>query len=205
MKFLNKCEKVITIIIYTSLFWVLAFGLCNALNKEKQNDDEITTALSGVQEEVYNIHNDLKTYYELTRSLRIDFNDLANKIYIEQSKVNQEASKSFVEDNAINLGQFITTAYCPCKKCCGNYSYEVTGKINTTASGTNPKSSHTIAADISILPFGTEVLIDGIIYTVEDTGSGVKGKHIDIYFDNHNEAVNYGKQTSTVYRINKKD
>ncbi len=92
------------------------------------------------------------------------------------------------------LGPFIITAYCPCKDCCGKTD-------GITASGKKAVANHTIAADPSVLPIGTEVLIDGQVYTVEDTGSAIKSNHIDIYFDSHEDATNYGKREKDVYKV----
>jgi len=90
------------------------------------------------------------------------------------------------------IGTFTITAYCGCKKCSGG--------SNKTASGTTPTEGRTIAADTSILPYGTQVVIDGIVYTVEDCGSGVKGNHIDIFFSTHEKALAYGRKTIKVYK-----
>ncbi|MCM1499655.1 MAG: SH3 domain-containing protein [Clostridium sp.] len=90
------------------------------------------------------------------------------------------------------IGTFTITAYCGCDKCSGG-----SGK---TASGTTPTEGRTIAADTSILPYGTQVVIDGIVYTVEDCGSGVKGNHIDIFFSTHKKAKAFGKRTLKVYK-----
>lgn len=90
------------------------------------------------------------------------------------------------------IGTFTITAYCGCKKCSGGHS--------KTASGTTPTEGRTIAADTSILPFGTKVVIDGIVYTVEDRGSGVSGNHIDIFFATHERAVAFGTKTVKVYK-----
>lgn len=90
------------------------------------------------------------------------------------------------------IGTFTITAYCGCKKCSGG-----NGK---TASGTTPTEGRTIAADTSILPFGTQVVIDGVVYTVEDRGSGVTGNHIDIFFATHKKAMAFGKKTMKVYK-----
>lgn len=90
------------------------------------------------------------------------------------------------------IGTFTVTAYCGCKKCSGGN--------NKTASGTTPTEGRTIAADTSILPFGTQVVIDGIVYTVEDSGSGVRGHHIDIFFATHAKALAFGRKTVKVYK-----
>lgn len=89
---------------------------------------------------------------------------------------------------------YTLTGYCSCKKCCGVYSNP---DNPTTASGTRATAGRTIAADTSIYPFGTQIVINGHTYTVEDTGSGVTGYHFDIYFDSHEEALQFGKQTTT--------
>lgn len=90
------------------------------------------------------------------------------------------------------IGTFTITAYCGCKKCSGGH--------NKTASGTTPTEGRTIAADTSILPYGTQVVIDGIVYTVEDCGSGVNGNHIDIFFSTHERALAYGSRSVKVYK-----
>lgn len=90
------------------------------------------------------------------------------------------------------IGTFTITAYCGCSKC-------GTGS-NRTASGTTPAEGRTIAADTSILPFGTQVEIGGVVYTVEDSGSGVRGNHIDIFFATHARALAFGRKTMKVYK-----
>ena len=42
------------------------------------------------------------------------------------------------------------------------------------------------------VPFGTQLMINGHVYTVEDRGTSYG--HVDIYFDNHQDAVNFGMQ-----------
>lgn len=91
------------------------------------------------------------------------------------------------------LGTFLTTGYCACARCCGKTN-------GVTANGSVAKANHTIAADTSVLPFGTQVVINGTVYTVEDRGGAIRGNRIDIYFASHQEALNYGKRYVKVYR-----
>lgn len=95
------------------------------------------------------------------------------------------------------------TAYCSCVKCCGVWSKDHpsrqgTGYEQHTTSGTIPVAGRTVAVDPDIIPLGSKILIDGHEYTAEDTGSGVKGNHIDIYFDSHEEALEWGVKTLEV-------
>lgn len=90
-------------------------------------------------------------------------------------------------------GTFETTAYCKCEKCCGIWT------DSPTKSGTTPKEGRTIAVDPDVIPLGTQVIIDGKVYTAEDTGSAVKGNVIDIYFSDHKETEKYGRQDREVW------
>lgn len=104
-----------------------------------------------------------------------------------------------------SIGTYKVTAYCGCVKCCGIWSAQHPERVGTgytqkTASGTIPKADHTVAADTSVLPFGTEIVLEGRIYTVEDTGSAVHGKHIDLYMDDHQAALNWGVRYIELYR-----
>ena len=87
--------------------------------------------------------------------------------------------------------EMIITAYCPCEKCCGNSN-------GITASGTKAKQGRTVAVDPRYIPYGTEIVIDGQTYIAEDCGGAIKGNRLDIYFESHREALNFGKQTKIV-------
>ncbi len=44
-------------------------------------------------------------------------------------------------------------------------------------------------------------MINGNIYTAEDCGGGVRGDHIDIFFNTHSEARNQGVQYAEVFLV----
>lgn len=91
------------------------------------------------------------------------------------------------------LGAFQVTAYCGCSTCSGGHAL--------TYSGTVPQANHTIAADLDHYPIGTKLLINGIVYTVEDKGTHVQDQRLDIYFASHEEALAFGLQTVDVYSV----
>ena len=95
---------------------------------------------------------------------------------------------------AMALGEYIITHYCPCEKCCGK-----TDAI--TATGTVATADRTIAVDPSVIPYGTEVIIDGKTYVAEDCGGAIKGNRIDIFCDSHQEAINRGRIEREVYKV----
>lgn len=52
-----------------------------------------------------------------------------------------------------------------------------------TSTGAIATEGRTIAVDPSVIPYGTEVLIDGHVYIAEDCGGAVKGNVIDIFVE----------------------
>jgi uncharacterized protein YabE (DUF348 family) len=75
-----------------------------------------------------------------------------------------------------------------------------------TRTGTTVAEGRTIAVDPDVIPLGSWVYIEGIgLRKAEDTGSAVKGKKIDIYFEEHSTAVKFGlKKGYKVYVLGKK-
>lgn len=109
-----------------------------------------------------------------------------------------ELEQENIDMNLEYLGIYTLTAYCSCEECCGKSD-------GITASGVKARPNHTIAAP-GEFAFGTKLMINGIEYTVEDRGGAIKDKRIDIYFDSHQEAINFGKQKNIdVYRISEAD
>lgn len=94
----------------------------------------------------------------------------------------------------ISLGNFKLTAYCPCVACCGKSD-------GITSTGVKAQANRTIAVDPKIIPYGTVVEIGGREYVAEDCGGAIKGNRIDVYFDNHAEALNFGVQHKEVFKV----
>ena len=94
----------------------------------------------------------------------------------------------------INMGEFKLTFFCPCEICSEGFGHE-------TSSGKTARSDHTIAVDPAVIDIGSKVLIDGIVYTAEDTGGGVKGDHIDIFVESHEETLKRGVQYTNVWVV----
>ena len=70
-----------------------------------------------------------------------------------------------------------------------------------TASGTKVRRG-IIAVDPTIIPLGTRVYIPDYGEAVaEDTGGDIIGNRIDIAFDTHEEAMNFGRQNLQIYII----
>ena len=87
------------------------------------------------------------------------------------------------------------TAYCPCEKCCGEYSDGVTS--------TGPDAyTRGCAVDPRRIPYGSIIQIDGYgTVTADDTGGAMRNSdiyHIDVRFATHQEALNFGVKKEEV-------
>lgn len=116
----------------------------------------------------------------------------------------EKESECTTEPDPIYLGKFKATAYCSCKECCGIWAYnrptdENQNEIIYTASGAVAKAGRTIAVDPNVIAYGTTVLINGHEYIAEDCGGAIKGNRIDVYFDSHEDACEFGLQEVEVF------
>lgn len=106
--------------------------------------------------------------------------------------INEEVKK----ESKVYLGNFKITHYCACTKCCGPNAQGI------TASGKRVEANKTIAVDPSVIKLGSKVYIDGYGYMeAQDTGSAIKGNIIDVYVDDHQDALRMGVQYKDVFLI----
>ena len=113
------------------------------------------------------IKGELETIFSLQYGITVE----------EKSETRQETSTIQVGQS---LGNVVTSGYCNCPICCGVWSG------GPTASGAMPQANHTLAVDAAnpFLPMGTKVVMNGIEYTVEDTGNFAQyGVQFDVYYD----------------------
>ena len=87
------------------------------------------------------------------------------------------------------LGEFTLTYYCPCRKCNGSDNAGIDGFGN-------PLKWGTVAVDPKVIKMHTKLVIDGYdaVFEALDTGSGVRGNHIDVFVPvSHSEALQMGQ------------
>ena len=105
----------------------------------------------------------------------------------------QEVGSSAYGEPLYSL-QVNVTHYCACTRCCGPNAQGITASGKRVAVGMVAMSSH--------YPFGTQIMINGIMYTVEDRGgSGIENNigRVDIFVPDHNEALRMGRYDTTAY------
>ena len=153
---------------------------------------------------LYSDESEIEDLYEIKD---FGFNDAVRGV--TEEKIVIETKK---EDIAIpeikkeSLGEFKLTAYCSCEKCCGKWALnrpkDESGKdIVYGSTGEVLIAGTSIAVDPSVIPYGSQVEINGHTYTAHDTGGAIKGNRIDVYFDNHQDALSFGVQYAEVFLI----
>lgn len=95
----------------------------------------------------------------------------------------------------IELGEFKITAYCPCSACCGDWA------DGLTYTETVATESRTIAVDPEVIPLGSTVEINGAEYIAEDIGGAIKDNRIDVFFNSHQDALEWGVQYHDIFLI----
>ena len=90
------------------------------------------------------------------------------------------------------LGRYYITAY--------NH-LETGSKLTASGKTCHEGTITTCAADPKYHKFGEYLEIGGRLYVVEDTGSAVKKRHIDVYFASYNQMARYSSHYENIYRV----
>lgn len=163
-----KTEAIIAILIS-----IIVFLTCLSIHYSAQKND-LTWKLSLVEGQSVALEKELKNKQQEINRLKV---------------INTSLRKEIAEWQEIKGVKL--TAYCPCEECSEEWGTQ-------TKSGKEATEGRTVAVDTNYIELGSQVKINGKTYIAEDVGGGVNGLHIDIYFENHEEAQNFGVQTADV-------
>lgn len=126
----------------------------------------------------------------------------SSRISKEQNNASQQTVQrptgSCNRDN-FRTEEFEVTAYCPCSKCCGKWAETpISSGKRRTASGHVIKVGDRFVAAPKSINFGTQMIIEGYNNNqpvrVEDRGGAITEGRLDLYFDNHQDALAWGRQ-----------
>lgn len=129
------------------------------------------------------------------------------RCYLTEDEV-EAAENEMIEATLLSKGKKLehvtVTAYCICEQCCGKTMDHPAYGI--TASGLRATPGVSVAVDTTVIPMGADVLVDfgdGDIqyYRADDTGSAVRGNHIDLCMESHEAARAFGIRRATVWAI----
>lgn len=121
----------------------------------------------------------------------LDF-DLNDKHIVQYKQVEIDTPYSFIGEITA-----YTAGYESCGKLPTHPAYGITANGNKVKKGI-------IAVDTRVLPFGSKVYIEGLgEFIADDTGADIKGNRIDIYMDNVNDVIKFGRQYRKVIVLKK--
>lgn len=195
MIFILKLKEINIITILLIILLVTSGVSIGVIARSIQIQKELSLEIEDYSTIIDELSSKLQKVDNLNRFLEEEVEKLEEDYYLleveyDNIKRNVEKSSSTSREvpTKVLLGTFEATAYCACTKCCGANAKGI------TASGTIPKEGRTIAVDPKIIPLGSKVSVDGKVYIAEDTGSAIKGNIIDIYYEKHEDALQFGRQ-----------
>ena len=141
-------------------------------------------------------------------------NDFSSKEEIMETEIEIEQTEEPIEKEPVELpeikktsmGEFKLTAYCSCEKCCGIWAKnrpldENGNEIVYGASGAVLVAGRSVAVDPSVIPYGSEIEVGREKYSADDCGGAIKGNRIDVYFDDHQSALEFAVKKEEVFLI----
>lgn len=171
----------------------------NHMESEEPGHDEYRYNIGPIEHDPFILISYLSAKYEefTFEQVKDELDELfALQYNLELEAVNETITETTTVRVGESLGQVVTSGYCSCPICCGQWSG------GPTASGVMPTANHTLAVDAKnpFVPMGTKVVMNGVEYTVEDTGAFDKyGVQFDVYYDNHLDALLHGHRTFECY------
>lgn len=128
----------------------------------------------------------------------------AQVLRVEPEAAENERIEAALLARAARIENVKVTHYCICETCCGKTPEDPAYGI--TASGLRATPGVSVGVDPDVIPLGADVLVDygdGELhyYRADDTGSGVTGAHIDLCVGSHEEALQAGVRTATVWWV----
>jgi 3D (Asp-Asp-Asp) domain-containing protein len=92
------------------------------------------------------------------------------------------------------LGYFTVNAYCSCDLCEG-------GNTSLTSNYEERQPDYTVAVDPKIIPLGSKIIINGKMYSADDSMDGIKGETIAIYKTWHDEVEGFETYETEVFLV----
>lgn len=148
--------------------------------------------LAVAESELEVAHDQLRKEAEKSITLEEEIQQLNDELDVANTTISDLRNKGY---KLLYIGEFKLTHYC-CEKrkhICG------TGD-GITATGTQVTAGRSIAVDPNVIPYGTQVYIEGYGFRIaEDCGGAVKKQHIDIAVETHKEALQMGVTNGGVW------
>lgn len=143
--------------------------------------------------------DDLEIQYQAVRAIQRDavvaYGELVERMDAETAARRAQAEAYEAIGAYQYIGECTITYYC-----CEAYEHICGTGTGLTATGI-PVAPGMVAVDPDVIPLGSTVIINGQEYLAADTGGAIKGNRIDIAVESHQEALQLGIRTATVWVV----
>lgn len=195
------------IILFCLLILIIIFVFFTIQVRDVKNETYTQTAqydaLSIEYDALRNEYDALRDEHDTLNTKHDDLIAEHNRLIAEYNATGEEltianttiADLKSDEYELVYMGDYKLTHYCneARQHICGY------GK-RTTATGTTAEVGRTVAVDPKVIPYGTQMYIEGYGWRIaEDCGGSVKNNHIDILVDYHDEALKLGVKHGGVW------
>lgn len=176
------------------IFVLSCFVVCNYMWVHKLvkdlNDyiEKQDLVISKMEYEINNINDYNKKLVERIETVEFEIEELSKVILELETKIEKINTNTVKATNAKSVAT---------KSSGTTMTFEATAYSGDpiTATGTVPKVGRTIAVDPKVIPYGTQVYIEGMgTYTAEDCGGAIKGNIIDIFMATKEECRAWGRR-----------
>lgn len=179
---ISTSKKCVTTILVIMLIVCIIVSVGYLWNKNVASNAELKSS----KKLLFSTQNELTETQELLQDAIIKNNNLSQELEIAQTTISDLKNTEY---EVIYYNDFKITHYC-------NELYNhICGGNSVTASGTTVEVGRTVAVDPSIIPYGTNLYIEGYGFRIaEDCGGAVNGHQIDVVVQTHDEAMALGNK-----------
>jgi 3D (Asp-Asp-Asp) domain-containing protein len=174
----------------TAVMCVLSFIAGVAYTKARKTIPLLNAPMAETKTNAQPLSNESKTKAEPTQPAQADTMNAPASTLQSRAGKGQNPQQNRKQSSEWRTVRMRVTGYCPCPKCCGQYSDGV------TASGHKIKPGDTFVAADKRYSFGTEMVIAGYSngqpVKVLDRGGAIRGNRLDAFFHSHQEALEWG-------------
>ena len=189
---MNNKTCIIIILFYLVVLYITCICYDYQCVKLEENLVHKQNEITSIKNELSVTKNDLQLASEDVAELNEALQQTSSQLKEYAITVNDLKN---IEYDLVYIGDFKLTHYCT-----ERYTHICGTGNGITATGTQVTAGRTIAVDPSVIPYGTQVYIEGYGWRIaEDCGGAVKSNHIDVAVDTHSQALSMGTKTGGVW------
>lgn len=157
-------------------------------NAELNKDiEEVNSNVSELEKEMEALREEIKSLQDKNKLLSTASSS-QSKNETKQAQTPKQSSVSNQSDDGWKSMTVNASAYTLVE------NGDKLGGSGLTSIGAVPTANRTIAVDPNVIPYGSKIKYNGVVYTAEDTGGMINGNMVDIFVNTLDEALTFGRK-----------